>query len=64
MRTLSPIRNMSLALCVTLLSTLAPQHSEAQGTAFTYQGRLNDNGAPANGIYDLQFRIYASVRKP
>ena len=27
----------------------------AQGTAFTYQGRLTDNGGPANGNYDLQF---------
>ena len=25
----------------------------AQGTPFTYQGRLSDNGAPANGNYDL-----------
>ena len=24
-----------------------------QGTAFTYQGRLNDGGGPASGIYDL-----------
>ena len=30
----------------------------AQGTAFTYQGRLTDNGAPATGIYDLRFAIY------
>ena len=30
----------------------------AQGTAFTYQGRLNDNGGPANGNYDLQFIVY------
>jgi hypothetical protein len=29
-----------------------------QGTAFTYQGRLNDGGIPANGIYDLRFAIY------
>lgn len=29
-----------------------------QGTAFTYQGRLTDNGAPANGSYDLRFSIY------
>jgi hypothetical protein len=27
----------------------------AQGTAFTYQGQLQNNGAPANGTYDLQF---------
>ena len=30
----------------------------AQGTAFTYQGRLNDAGGPATGIYDLRFAIY------
>ncbi|HLP78173.1 MAG TPA: hypothetical protein VK327_14800, partial [Candidatus Paceibacterota bacterium] len=28
------------------------------GTAFTYQGRLNDSAQPANGIYDLRFTIY------
>ena len=32
--------------------------ARAQGTAFTYQGRLNDGGAPANGSYDLQFILY------
>jgi hypothetical protein len=25
----------------------------ALGTGFTYQGRLTDGGAPANGTYDL-----------
>ncbi len=30
------------------------------GTGFTYQGRLNDNGQPANGTYDFVFSIYAS----
>lgn len=30
----------------------------AQGTAFTYQGRLNDAGSPATGSYDLRFSIY------
>jgi outer membrane murein-binding lipoprotein Lpp len=32
----------------------------AQGTAFTYQGRLNSNDAPANGSYDLAFSLYAT----
>ncbi|PYM09728.1 MAG: hypothetical protein DME18_17535, partial [Verrucomicrobia bacterium] len=32
-----------------------------QGTAFTYQGRLSDNGAPAGGIYDLRFTIYDAL---
>src|SRR2546421_2362593 len=45
------------------LSTLNPQLSTAfaQGTAFNYQGRLTDNGAPANGSYDLQFTIYDAL---
>src|SRR5262245_6895099 len=33
----------------------------AQGSAFTYQGRLNANGAPATGTYDVQFTLYDSV---
>jgi hypothetical protein len=32
----------------------------AQGTAFSYQGRLNVNGAPANGGYDLTFALFNS----
>src|SRR5262245_23931063 len=30
----------------------------AQSTAFTYQGRLNENGAPANSTNDFRFRLY------
>ena len=33
-------------------------HVAAQGTAFAYQGRLNDGTNPATGIYDLRFTIY------
>src|SRR5260221_10845646 len=29
----------------------------SQGTAFTYQGRLNDNGGPANGNYGMVFYL-------
>ncbi|HEX8492451.1 MAG TPA: tail fiber domain-containing protein [Pyrinomonadaceae bacterium] len=29
----------------------------AQSTAFSYQGRLTDQGAPANGTYDFKFRL-------
>src|ERR1035438_8240497 len=44
-----------------LLSTLNSQLSTlfAQGTAFTYQGRLNAGGNPANGSYDLSFSLYS-----
>lgn len=33
-------------------------HAAPLGTAFTYQGRLNDGGAPANGNYDMIFNLY------
>src|SRR6185295_17248708 len=32
----------------------------AQGTSFTYQGRLADSGTPVNGNYDLQFGLWNS----
>ncbi len=31
-----------------------------QGTAFTYSGRLQSDGAPANGSYDLTFSLYST----
>jgi uncharacterized repeat protein (TIGR03803 family) len=31
--------------------------ARAQGTAFSYQGRLNDGSGPANGFYDIRFMI-------
>jgi len=44
---------------ILLLATLGAAVSlHAQGTAFTYQGRLNQNGSPATGIYDFRFTIY------
>jgi hypothetical protein len=30
----------------------------AQSTAFLYQGKLADNGNPANGNYELQFKLF------
>ncbi len=32
----------------------------AAPTAFTYQGRLTEAGAPANGAYDLRFSLFAA----
>ncbi len=43
-----------LFLAVGSAATLA----SAQGTAFTYQGRLNENGTPASRVYDLRFALY------
>ncbi|MEP6703355.1 MAG: hypothetical protein ABJB34_00960, partial [Acidobacteriota bacterium] len=33
----------------------------AQGNGFNFQGRLNDGSTPANGRYDLQFRLYDAI---
>ena len=43
-----------LGLLLTL-ATATP--ARAQISAFTYQGRLNLNGVPANGHYDFMFRL-------
>src|SRR5262245_50676890 len=32
--------------------------SFGQSSIFTYQGRLSDNGNPANGRYDFRFSVY------
>lgn len=60
-----------LAVLAASLFLLAPaQPADAQtpaesaavnapvGSAFSYQGRLTDNGNPANGAYDFQFILY------
>src|SRR5215470_15056973 len=31
-----------------------------QGSAFTYQGSLAENGAPATGLYDMSFSLYSA----
>lgn len=47
----------ALAFCLwSLLAT--PVLAVDIGTAFTYQGVLKDSGAPADGSYDLVFRLF------
>jgi len=55
-------RFQTLLVGLVLCSVLNPRLSTvlAQSTAFTYQGRLTDNGSPATGVYDLQFTIHDS----
>jgi len=47
-------------LALTLLCAFNFQLStaSAQGTTFTYQGRLDVDGTPANGVYDFNFRAF------
>src|SRR2546422_4205266 len=51
--------NTKLLYSLFLLLTAATL-ARAQGTAFTYQGRLNLDGAPVNGPYDFRFSIYTA----
>ena len=44
-----------IAVLVLLSMTSA---AYGQGTAFTYQGRLTDGGNPANGNFDMQFKLF------
>ena len=54
-------KNIRLCLFVLGLLLLAPNYLYAQGTAFTYQGRLATNGIPANGNYDLSFSVFSVI---
>jgi hypothetical protein len=53
-------KHTSTALALLAVSTINYQLStaHAQGTAFTYQGRLNGSSGPANGSYDLKFTLF------
>ena len=44
-------------LAITVLLTGA-RPVAAQGTAFTYQGRLMESNAPANGTFEFEFSLY------
>ena len=52
---------MKNGLFLSVLLLIAPASLLAQAAAFTYQGRLVDGGQPANGNYDLQFRLADSA---
>lgn len=52
-----------LLLTLTFGSALFAPLSTAlgQGSGFTYQGQLTENGTPANGSYDLTLSLFASA---
>jgi hypothetical protein len=52
-----------LALALLALSTVNSQvfTARAQGTAFTYQGRVTDNGAPFSGLGQFKFALVTST---
>ncbi|MEO6390886.1 MAG: hypothetical protein ABIP75_03480 [Pyrinomonadaceae bacterium] len=52
------MKNLILICSFILLSSTV---ALAQGNGFSFQGRLNDGINPANGRYDLQFRLFDSL---
>jgi hypothetical protein len=55
------MRLLQFAAALVFMS-LCPVYSVfAQTTAFSYQGSLNVGGVPANGSFDLQFKMFDSV---
>jgi hypothetical protein len=52
----------SLFVVLTLLVSLrAATPAAAVGTGFTYQGQLSVDGAPADAVCELQFRLFAAA---
>src|ERR1700742_3727260 len=51
-------KNLFAMILVGLLGSLVD--APAQGTAFSYQGKLDEAGSPANGAFDMTFSLYAS----
>lgn len=49
---------MKKIILIITLTFMLPIFAAAQGTAFNFQGRLNDGTNPANGSYDLQFKLF------
>jgi hypothetical protein len=47
-----------LAIFAVSMLAVQPLKTLAQGTAFTYQGRLTDSGTPATGTYDFTFQVF------
>ena len=45
-----------LIICISAVSSI-----RAQTSAFTYQGKLNDGGNPANTAYDMRFSLFDAV---
>ena len=50
-------RTFLLAVCLFSFASAV----SAQSTSFTYQGKLTDGGLPANGTYDITFKLYDSL---
>jgi hypothetical protein len=54
------LRNLFVAVALLTALDIQPSTAFAQGTVFTYQGQLQNNGGPASGTYNLKFSLFAT----
>ena len=52
------MKRSALIVAFLFLLLQAGYSATPQSTAFTYQGALSENGLPANGNYDLIFKLF------
>lgn len=53
------MKNITIILLSAFLALI--QNTRGQGTAFTYQGLLKENGVAVNGTNDFQFTVYDTL---
>src|SRR5436190_14210737 len=51
-------KKLFLVFPLLLICLLEAGHAASLSTAFTYQVRVTENGAPANTTYDLAFQLF------
>jgi hypothetical protein len=52
------IHRSTLVLLLLLFTSVT---ALGQSSVFSYQGRLTDNGNPADGLYDMQFKLFTTA---
>jgi hypothetical protein len=52
---------VNFVLIILVLGIFCAPHASAQTTEISYQGSLKDGTAPANGNYDIEFRLFDAV---
>lgn len=55
---------LTISAGLTLVLVGAIAIAQTPGTAFTYQGRLENSGVPVNGTHDLRFRLWLTDNDP
>jgi hypothetical protein len=58
------MKNKTIKSLIALLALALAPGIFAQGTAFTYQGRLDNDGGPADGLFDIRFSVWSASAGP